>query len=180
VLVAATALAVSACSSSSSTTSAAQSRLSQISAATHPTATSSAPTGPKIDLAAVDACALLSPADANGVAHAERLDEFQSASTVYAFTATKQPDANGASCKFSIKAPHGDDGEGSAAFHVRSAAGFSMPPDGQPISGLGSEAYDTGDSPVVRVGNVMISADDNSFSDDFTVSLLRKMIPKLK
>ncbi len=108
------------------------------------------------------------------------LDEFQTASTVYAFTATKQPDAKGASCTFSIKAPQGEDGEGSAAFHVRSAAGFAMPPDGQPISGLGTEAYDTGDSPVVRLGNVVITSDDNSFSDDFTVSLLRKMIPKLK
>jgi hypothetical protein len=181
VLVAVTALAVAACSSSSSSTnSAAQKQLSEISAATHPSATSSAPAGPKIDLAAVDACALLSSTDANSVAHAEMLDEFQKASTVYAFTATKQPDPKGASCKFLIKAPAGEDGEGSAVFHVRSAAGFAVPPDGQPISGLGTEAYDTGTSPVVRVGNVVISSDDNSFSDDFTVSLIRKMIPKLK
>ena len=99
---------------------------------------------------------------------------------MYAFTATKLSDPKGASCKFRIKAPQGEDGEGSAAFHVRSAKGFSVPPDGKPIAGLGTQAYDTGDSPVVRVGNVVLSSDDNSFSDDFTVSLMRRMVPKLK
>jgi hypothetical protein len=183
VAVAATATLLAACGSSSSGGSgaqnAAQKRLSQISAATHPSATSSAPAGPTVDLASVDACALLSPADANSAAHAEMLDEFQTASTAYTLTATKQPDAQGSSCKIVIKVPEGDDGSGSAAFHVRSATGFAVPPDGMPIAGLGTEAYDTGDSPVVRVGNVVISTDDNSFPDDFTVLLLRKMVPKL-
>jgi hypothetical protein len=179
VLAAATSL-LAACSSSSSTTSSAQSRLAQISAATRPTAASSTATGPTIDLAAVDACALLSPTDANSVAHAEMLDEFQTASMIYALTATKQPDPKGTSCKFRIRAPQGHDGEGSVVFHVRSAVGFSVPPDGKAISGLGTEAYDTGDSPVVRVGNVVIFSDGNSFPDEFTVSLLRKMVPKLK
>lgn len=177
---AATALLAACSSSGSGTTSAAQSRLSEISAATHPSATSSAPSGPTIDLASLDACALLTAADANSVAHAEMLDEFQTASTVYAFTAAKQPDPHGSSCKFLIKVPQGDDGTGSVVFHVRSAVGFEVPPDGTPIAGLGTQAYDTGVSPVVRVGNVVISSDDNSFPDSVTVALLRKMVPNLR
>jgi hypothetical protein len=182
--VAATATLLAACGSSSGGGSGAQNaapnRLAESAAATHPAATSSAPAGPTIDLASVDTCALLSPADANSAAHAEMLDEFQTASTVYTLTATKQPDAKGSSCAFRIQVPQGDDGSGSVVFHVRSAAGFTVPPDGEPIAGLGTQAYDTGVSPVVRVGNVVISSDDNSFPDSLTVALLRKMVPKLK
>ena len=182
-MVAAAATVLAACGSSSNGSSGAQDaarkRLAEISAATRPGATSSAPAGPTIDLASVDTCALLSPADANSAAHADMLDEFQTASTVYTLTATKQTDAHGSSCKFLIKVPQGDDGSGSVVFHVRSAAGFTVPPDGQPIAGLGTQAYDTGVSPVVRVGNVVLSSDDNSFPDSLTVALLRKMVPKL-
>lgn len=55
-----------------------------------------------------------------------------------------------------------------------------MPPDGQPITGLGTEAYDTGTSPVVRVGTVVLSSDDNSFPDSCTVALRSVMVTKTK
>jgi hypothetical protein len=173
------ALALTACSSGSSSHPSAQSQLSEITSVTQPSVTSSASTGPTINPADVDVCGLLTSADANKVAHVEELDEFQTATEVYTLTATKQADPAGSSCKFQIEAPQ-DAGEGSVVFHVRSATGFTVPPDGEVISGLGDEAYDTGVSPVVRVGTVVISSDEDSFSDDFVVSLLRLMVPKLK
>ncbi|WP_375479069.1 hypothetical protein [uncultured Jatrophihabitans sp.] len=182
-LVGAAAFALTACSSSSNTSSSAQAQLSRINAATKNTpasSTASSPSGPKINPADVDVCALLSQADANSVAHAEQFDGFQDKSTFYKLTVTKQPgSATTSSCKFSIKEAQGD-AQGTVTFHVRSAASFAVPPDGQTISGLGDEAYDTGVSPVVRVGSVVISSDDNSFPDAITVALLRKMVPKLK
>lgn len=175
-----TAGTLTACGSASSGTSSAQSRLSEISAATHPSTSAAAVSGPKIDPAGVDVCALLSAADANTVAHAEQLDEFQTPSTVYAFTAAKQTQPGGSACRFRIAAPPGEDGQGSVVFRVVTARGFAVPPDGRPITGLGDEAYDTGTSPVVRVGTVVISSADDSFSDSLTVALLRTIVPKIK
>ncbi|WP_375503633.1 hypothetical protein [uncultured Jatrophihabitans sp.] len=176
-VLAAAAVVLTACSSSgSSGSSAAQAQYSKIKAATAPSPTSSAPAGPSIDLAALHPCSLLTPADANRVGHAEGFDQLQDASTVYKLTATLQSGTD-PSCKFGIA-----DGveEGVATFRFQPAASFHVGPNDTRTTGLGDEAYDDGDDPVVRVGNVTISATDNSFPDSFTVALIRAMIPKLK
>lgn len=176
-LVAATALALAACGSSGSGgRPAAPAQYSAIKAATVQSPASSAPKGPTIDLAALDACSLITADVANRVAHAEELDNFQTASTVYAFTATKQPGTD-PNCKFTVA---DEDTKGTVVFHFQSATAFVVGPGDQRVTGLGDEAYDDGDDPVVRVGNVKITATDDSFSDSFTVALIRAIIPKLK
>jgi hypothetical protein len=130
--------------------------------------------------ATVDVCALLSPADANEVARANGLDGAQTAATTYKLTATKQTPTGidpSSSCEFTIS----DDGaEGTVAFQVASAAHFSVYSSGKKVSGLGDEAYDDGSSTVMRVGSLMISPGEDSFQEDFTTDLLRKMAPNLK
>jgi hypothetical protein len=148
------------------------------------TASSSAPSaassGSGTNPGDVDVCALLTPADANEVARAHGLDGAQTATTTYRLTATKQTDTGiepTSSCEFTIA----DDGaEGTVAFQVGSAAHFSVYASGKKVDGLGDEAYDDGSATVVRVGNLMISAGEDSFPEDFTTDLLRKMAPHLK
>jgi hypothetical protein len=179
-------LLLTACGSSSSKTSSADSQSASLGATTDDSTPSSASSGSGTDSGAetnaadVDVCALLSQTDANEVARAHGLDGSQTAATTYTLTATKQADTGidpTSSCTFTIA----DEGaEGTVAFQVQPAAHFSVYATGTKVDGLGDEAYDDGSSTVVRVGDLMISAGEDSFQDDFTTDLLRKMVPKLK
>lgn len=188
-LAAAAASALAACSSSSnSSSSAAQAQLSRISAAEHQaSASSSAGPGasssaaPQVDPATIDVCGLLTQQDANSAARTEQFDALQDASTVYRLTVTKVPAGGAASsCKFAIDEVGGD-AQGATFFQVTAAGDFTMQySNGTKIDGLGDEAYDSGDSPVVRVGSLAIKPVGDSFPDALTVQLLREMAPKLK
>jgi hypothetical protein len=133
------------------------------------------------DPSQVDVCALLSAADANAVATADKLDGAQTTSTVYKLTATKAPDAAGqgeSACRFTIS----DGGaEGTVAFVVEQGAHIDFYTDGTKVDGLGDEAYtNSNGGTVVRVGGLLINEADDSLSGPFTTDLLRKMAPNLK
>ena len=125
-------------------------------------------------------CSLLSQEDAAAVARAHSLNGAQTAATVYTLTATPQTDTGSepsASCRFSID---GQGAQGTVAIQVQSAQDFAIYSIGTKVPGSGDEAYRNQGSTVVRVGGLMLSAGEDSFSDDFVVDLYRKMIPHLK
>jgi hypothetical protein len=132
------------------------------------------------DPADIDVCSLLSQDDAAAVARAHGLNGAQTAATVYTLTATKQTDSGiepSSSCKFTIAS---EGAEGTVIIQVQSAKDFDLYSSGTKVTGLGDEAYRDQGSTVVRVGDLMISAGEDSFTDDFVVDLYRKMIPNLK
>ena len=146
---------------------------------------STAPSGSAAtrDIANIDVCSLLSQEDAAATARAHGLAGAQTAGTGYTVTATPQTDTGiepSASCKFTF----GDEGaagpEGAVVMQVQSAKGFAIYSGGTTVTGLGDEAYRGQGSTVVRVGDLMLLAGEDSFPDDFTVDLYRKMIPHLK
>jgi hypothetical protein len=128
----------------------------------------------------VDVCALLTQADANDVAHARALDSQQTDATTYTLTSTKQTGTGikpTSGCKFTIAS---SGAQGTVSFQVESASGFSIYSSGTKVEGLGDEAYSSLGTTNVRVGSLMISPGEDSFTQDFTTDLLRKMAPKLK
>ena len=130
----------------------------------------------------IDVCALLSEADAAAVARERKLDSAQTAATNYTLKATKVvttanvgPPTSG--CTFSIGSGGGG---GTVEIDVVPAANIAGYADGKKVPGLGDEAYSGGGLTVVRVGDVMLQSNENSFTQGFVVALYRKMIPKLK
>ena len=143
------------------------------------TTPSSSAAGPA-DVSKVDVCALLSQEDAAAVARAHSLNGAQTAATVYTLTATPQTDTGtppSSSCRFSID---GQGAQGTVVVQVQSADDFAIYSSGTKVDGLGDEAYRGQGTTVVRVGGLMLSAGEDSFSDDFVVDLYRKMIPHMK
>jgi hypothetical protein len=133
------------------------------------------------DAAKVDVCSLLSQEDASAVARAHGLNGAQTDATVYTLTATPQTDTSAlggtSSCKFHID---GEGAEGTVVVQVQSAKDFGLYTSGTKVAGVGDEAYKAQGSTVVRVGGLMMSAGEDSFTDDFVVDLYRKMAPHLK
>ena len=129
----------------------------------------------------IDVCSMLSPADAAEVARERGLNGAQTAKTVYTLTAKKQAATGSepsAGCAFSID---GQGASGTVVIQVSSATNFALyAASGDKVSGLGDEAYSDGGSTVVRVGGLMLSTGEDSFTNDFVVALYRKMIPNLK
>jgi len=135
---------------------------------------------PTTDIAKIDVCGLLSEDDAAATARAHRLNGAQTDATVYTLTATPQTGTGSepvASCKFSID---GQGASGTVVIQVQSARDFSLYASGTKVPDLGDEAYRDQGSTVVRVGDLMLSAGEDSFTDDFVVDLYRKMIPHLR
>lgn len=144
------------------------------SASTTPTATSGAksPTD-------VDACGLLSAADASQVATEQKL------STSASYTLAKQKmDFSSAAfpasgCTFTLA---GDSGyETVFDVVVKSGDGFSIyGSTGTKVQGLGDEAYSApGGGVVVRVGSLMLAFGQGGFDLSVEIGLFQKMIPKL-
>ena len=133
------------------------------------------------DIANINVCALLSQDDAAATARAHSLNGAQTAATVYTLTATPQTATGSqpiASCKFSID---GQGASGTVVIQVESAENFAaIYSSGTKVPDLGDEAYRGQGSTVVRVGDLMLSAGEDSFTDSFVVDLYRKMIPHLK
>jgi hypothetical protein len=128
----------------------------------------------------IDVCSLLSQDDAAATARAHSLNGAQTAATVYTLTATPQTDTGSepsSSCAFSID---GQGASGTVVIQVQSAKDFAIYASGTKIPDLGDEAYRGQGSTVVRVGDLMLSAGEDSFTDAFVVDLYRKMIPHLK
>jgi hypothetical protein len=130
----------------------------------------------------IDVCALLSPEDAAAVARQLGLNGAQTAATKYSLSTKKLVNTNPSfpmsSCEFSID---GEGASGTVVIQVMSADNFSLyASGGTKVSGLGDEAYDQGNSTVVRVGALMLQTSENSFGNDFVVALYQKMIPKLR
>ena len=183
VLATAIALALTACGGGSSDKSAADSQLSAIESAESQAAalaSAVASAEPSDDPASVDVCALLSPADATSVAQADKLDGAQTASSVYKLTTHKEDDGaeDSSACRFDIS---DGNAEGTVLFQVGAAVRMDEYSDGTKVPGLGDEAYiNSNGGSVVRVGNLLISEGDDSFTSDLTLDLLRKMAPNLK
>jgi hypothetical protein len=197
VLMASTALALTACSSSSSgTPSAAQSRLSTIKSAIAQGESGAAsldpgsldsliPTGIPTDSPSsgnaylkVDTCSLLSKADGIAVARADKLDKGQTASTSYTFTATKDVNSEDPTCRFTIYDPQA---QGSANFVAQPGSNIFLFSGGKKVPGLGDEAYtDVSGATVMRVGDVMINVGNDEYTPQMTIDLLRKMAPNLR
>lgn len=129
----------------------------------------------------VDVCALLTQADAAAVARERGLNGAQTAATKYTLKATKQTYTNSSvptsGCAFSID---GEGASGTVVIQVMPGDLISSYTGGEKVAGLGDEAYDSGGSTVVRVGNLMMEAAENSFTNGFVVALFRRMIPRLR
>lgn len=142
---------------------------------------SSSNDAPNAAAAKVDVCSLLSQEDASAVARAHSLNGAQTDATVYTLTATPQNDTSApegtSSCKFHIA---GGGAGGTVVVQVQSAKDFGLYKSGTKVAGVGDEAYKAQGSTVVRVGGLMMSAGEDSFTDSFVVDLYRKMAPHLK
>lgn len=133
--------------------------------------TASAQPGP------VDVCALFTEADARAVQQA-----VQPTGRLDSFTATKQAvtSATGGvlgDCKFQWNgAP-----AGTLSIQARTTGEMSLLKSlGKPVPGLGDEAYSYTGATNVRVGNVMLAAGENTFTESFVVEVYKRMIPKMK
>ncbi len=128
----------------------------------------------------IDVCGLLSPADADAVARERGLDGAQTADTQYTLKAEKQDYGSSyvptSGCKFAISS---GGASGVVEIQVVPADNFSLYSSGEPVPGLGDEAYRGMGTTVVRVGDLMLQAGENSFTDDFAVAMFRKMVPHL-
>ncbi len=182
-LVAAAALALTACSSSGPSTSAGTQSVS----AADPSTASSSSSSSGLKPADVDVCSLLTAADASSVALADKLDAAQTSSTVYKLMAMKSDSGieNASSCDFTIDdsdASNNDAGaEGTVTFIVESASSIAEYSDGKKVAGLGDEAYtNENGGTVVRVGNLLIIEGQDSCGAQITLDLLRKIAPNLK
>lgn len=143
-------------------------------------AASSASSVPSADASHVNVCALLSPADAQSVAMADKLDGAQTASTVYKLTTTDNtvPGTGRSACRFDISS---GGAEGTVLFVVKPGPEISYYTGDTKLDGLGDEAYTgAGGGTVVRVGGLMLDEGDDSFGNQMTIDLLRKMVPNLK
>jgi hypothetical protein len=132
------------------------------------------------NIASIDVCALLSQDDAAATARAHGLNGAQTDATVYTLTATPQAVTGSepvASCKFTID---GQGASGTVVIQVQSAKDFTLYSSGSKVADLGDEAYRNQGSTVVRVGDLMLSAGEDSFTDDFVVDLYRRMVPHLR
>ena len=134
----------------------------------------------------VDVCALLTDDDARDVATKAPL--VNAGSVIYTVKREKQtyssdvkPPLGG--CKFEFYSQTSDTGTPSLSAAVgieaRDAGDFGIYKGGTPVAGLGDEAYNSSGSTVVRRGNVMLSAGENSATDDFVVQMYRRMVPNL-
>jgi hypothetical protein len=190
VLVAAAALTLTACGGSSGKkaaeqrSGAVQSAISQAEKSPNVSnggASSDASTG--ANPASVDVCGLLTPADVNAVAQADKLDSEQTASTVYTLSATKVDGIDGDSvCSFEIDEPAAYRHEGTIEFTVSGASTISDYNNGTKVSGLGDEAYAVGKDLAVRVGGkVLLAEPEDSFLGPaaMVTDLVRKMIARL-
>jgi len=143
-------------------------------------AISSASSVPSSDASHIDVCALLSQADAQSVAMADKLDGAQTASTVYKLTTTDNtiPGTGQSACRFDISS---GGAEGTVLFIVKPGSDIKFLTLDKKLEGLGDEAYTgAGGGTAVRVGGLMLDEGDDSFGDQMTIDLLRKMVPNLK
>ena len=132
------------------------------------------------DPASVDVCSLLSQEDAAAVARDHSLNGSQTDTTVYKLTATPQPKIDTpptSGCEFTISS---DGAQGTVVIQVQSADDFGLYSSGTKVPGVGDEAYRGQGTTVVRVGSLMLSAGEDSFTDSFVTDLYRKMAPHLK
>jgi hypothetical protein len=132
------------------------------------------------DPASVDVCSLLSQEDAAAVARDHSLNGSQTDTTVYKLTATPQPKIDTpptSGCEFTISS---DGAQGTVVIQVQSADDFGLYSSGTKVPGVGDEAYRGQGTTVVRVGSLMLSAGEDSFTDSFVTDLYRKMAPHLR
>jgi hypothetical protein len=144
------------------------------------TTTASAAAGP------IDVCALLSDADAVDVATKAPL--VNATSVKYTITKEKQTPSPEVvfpplgDCKFyfySETPEYPRSINATVQIQATDAKDFGLYKSGTPVPGLGDEAYKVTGSTVVRKGNVMLSAGENSATDDFVVAMYKKMVPHL-
>jgi hypothetical protein len=136
----------------------------------------------------VDVCALLSDNDAIDVAKNAPL--VSADSVIYTIKREKQTAGPEAfkpplgDCKFYFYSQMSDASSPSISATVQiqatDASDFGIYKSGTPVSGVGDEAYKSTGSTVVRKGNVMLSAGENSATDDFVVAMYKKMVPNLQ
>lgn len=172
-------LLLSGCGGSGGSTSAGVAQAGSGGSAGEGSSASSAATG--ADPTKVDVCSLLNQDDANAVARARGLNGAQTDAATYTLTATPKDEGGtppSSSCVFHFD---GDGAQATVEVQVQSAEDFSLYKDtGKAVPGLGDEAYKGQGSTVVRVGGLMMSAGENSATDEFVVEMYKKMIPKLR
>ena len=136
------------------------------------------------DPASVDVCALLPKADAEAAADVIRQRDGRGTGTKYNLTATKQTYTGAGAvsgCKFVFDQVDSDGYRGVTVIEVISADDFKLyASDGKKVLGLGDEAVSVRGTTVVRVGDLMLQAGENTFTESFIVELFRKMAPRLK
>ena len=134
----------------------------------------------------VDVCALLSDEDAVDVATNAPL--VNSSSVTYTIEREKQTAGPEVfkpplgDCKFFFYSTTDIAPKSISAtvqIQATDASDFGLYKSGTPVPGLGDEAYKSTGSTVVRKGNVMLSAGENSATDDFVVAIYKKMVPNL-
>ena len=174
-------LLLAGCGGSSGSSSAGSGQSAAVVAGTGDSSGQSSPAAGGKDPASVDVCSLLSQEDAAAVARDHSLNGSQTDTTAYKLTAKPQPSIDTpptSSCEFTISS---DGAQGTVVIQVQSADDFAaLYASGTKVSGLGDEAYREQGSTVVRVGGLMLSAGEDSFTDSFVTDLYRKMAPHLK
>jgi hypothetical protein len=134
----------------------------------------------------VDVCSLLTDEEAVEVATKQHL--VNSSSVKYTIEHEKQtyspevvkPPLGG--CKFQFYSETADyprSINATVVIEAHDASDFGLYKSGKPVPGLGDEAYKSTGSTVVREGNVMLSAGENSATDDFVVAMYRPMLDNL-
>jgi hypothetical protein len=151
------------------------------------------PTGAESSTAAspaagsVDVCALLT--DEAAVEVAKNAPLVSAESVTYTIKREKQTSSPEVvkpplgDCKFYFYSQTSDASSPSISATVQiqanDASEFDIYKSGTPVPGLGDEAYKSTGSTVVRKGNVMLSAGENSATDGFVVAMYRKMVDNL-
>lgn len=135
------------------------------------------------DPATVDVCALLSTADAESAADAVRQADERGTGTTYAIDRIKE-DLGGvlpsSYCKFVLTETDGAGYSGVIGIKVESASGFSFyKHQGPAVDGFGDEAVRITGSLIVRAGDFMLSVGQNSFDQQLTEEILRKVAARI-
>ncbi len=124
--------------------------------------------------ATVDVCALFNVDDAKAVAQATNSGHGADI-TMTTESVTGNPPTLGG-CKFHISSP-----PGTIEIDALPADQMAIFRQGsKQVPGLGDEAFTNGGTAYVRVGNVMLSVGENSFTQSFVVEVYKRMAPKMK
>lgn len=151
-------------------------------------ATTSSAAAAKTHVASLNVCATLSDDDITAVARSRKLGGDSAATAVYAIKKTPTEHEAAAQkirpmsgCRISIELPGA--ASGIVALIAQEADGWSLYAGdsvAKKLTGIGDEAVTVRGTSYMKVGDVQVSAGENSMTDDFTVELLRKMAPGLR